>query len=72
MFSNASPYQLNLNQTGGTEAIGGLEVASPVPTTYLTGPGLQNNFTLVNAYTWEAGRGTRCDFWRGVAPSIPA
>ncbi|KAH6625111.1 acetylcholinesterase precursor [Boeremia exigua] len=72
MFSNASPYQLNLNQTGGIEAVGGLEVGSLTPTSYLTGPGLRNNFTLANAYTWEAGRGIRCDFWRGVAPIIPA
>lgn len=71
-FSIASPYQLDLNQTGGSEAVGGLEFLSPVNTTYLTGPGLQNNFTLANAYTWEDGRGVRCDFWRSVAPIIPA
>ncbi|CAN9425458.1 unnamed protein product [Alternaria alternata] len=71
-FSVAEPYQLDLNQTGGEMAIGSLNVNSPVNTTYFTGPGLMNNFTLVNAYTWEDGRGMRCDFWRSVADIIPA
>jgi hypothetical protein len=34
-------------------------------------PGLTNNFTLVNAYTWEGGRGYRCDFWRSMAGIVP-
>lgn len=29
-------------------------------------PGLLSNFSLVDAYTWEGGRGFRCDFWRQV------
>ncbi|KAI4632095.1 uncharacterized protein J4E87_001566 [Alternaria ethzedia] len=68
-FTIAEPYQLDLNQTGGELA---LMVSSPVNLTYLTEPGLMNSFTLVNAYTWEAGRGMRCDFWRSVADIIPA
>jgi hypothetical protein len=71
-FSIAAPFQLDLNQTGGEPAVGSLDVGSPVNTTYFTGPGLANNFTLVDAYTWEAGRGMRCDFWRSVADIIPA
>jgi hypothetical protein len=59
---------MNLNQTGGTL----VPQNSTVANTYLTGPSLMNNFTLANAYTWEAGRGARCDFWRSVAPIIPA
>jgi carboxylesterase type B len=70
-FSIAEPYQLNLNQTGGVPEIGGIEILSPVNTTFFTGPGLMNNFTLVNAYTWEDGRGERCDFWRSVAALVP-
>lgn len=64
-FSNVAPYQLNLNQTGGTISTGasGLQ---------LTGSSLRNNFTLANAYTWEAGRGKRCDYWRSVAAIVPA
>ncbi|KAF2032351.1 alpha/beta-hydrolase [Setomelanomma holmii] len=68
VFSNSAPYQLNLNQTGGTLVNG----SATTPSTFLTGPSLQNNFTLANAYTWEAGRGARCDFWRSMAPVIPA
>jgi hypothetical protein len=71
VFSVAEPYQLDLNQTGGTPAVGSSELFSPVNTTYFTGPGLMNNFTLANAYTWEDGRGVRCDFWRGVASLVP-
>lgn len=54
------------------EAMGGMEVGSPINTTYLTGPTLRNDFTLVDAYSWEDGRGMRCDFWRSVASIIPA
>lgn len=71
-YSIAEPYQLDLNQTGGTESIGASSIGSPVNTTYLSGSGRRNDFTLVNAYTWEDGRGTRCDFWRSIAPIIPA
>ncbi|KAH4935915.1 carboxylic ester hydrolase [Parastagonospora nodorum] len=67
VFSNATPYQLNLNQTGGT-----LVPQTETTQAYLTGPTLKNDFSLANAYTWEAGRGARCDFWRGVAPMVPA
>lgn len=30
-----------------------------------------NDFSLVNAYTWEGGRGVRCDFWRSMAGIVP-
>ncbi|PWY96908.1 alpha/beta-hydrolase [Testicularia cyperi] len=68
-FSPSNPYQINLNQTGGTEtqssAFGGKNITVHV------GPGLQNNFTRVNAYTWEGGRGQRCDFWRSIHNVVP-
>lgn len=35
-------------------------------------PGLKNDFTLVNAYSWEGGRGSRGDFWRSIGVSMPA
>lgn len=34
--------------------------------------GLKNDFTLVNAYSWEGGRGSRGDFWRSMGVSMPA
>ena len=63
-----APYQIVLNETGGTQ----IEV--PFGTENITEfgePGLKNNFTLVNAYTWEAGRGIRCDFWRAMGSIVP-
>jgi carboxylesterase type B len=70
-FSVAQPYQLNINQTGGTTAVGAMDVYSPVKTVFSTGPGLRPAFSLVNAITWERGRGVRCDFWRGLAAIVP-
>lgn len=70
-YSNTAPTQLNLNETGGTPF-----VTQPLgPTggnaTEFEGPGLTNAFDLVNAYTWEGGRGKRCEFWRDMGRSVP-
>ena len=69
-FDVYNPVQINLNQTGGTptEIDPGLGEQN---ITVFTGPGLTNDFTLVNAYEWEAGRGYRCDFWRSVGAIVP-
>jgi carboxylesterase type B len=59
----------NLNQTGGSEVMtdfNGFNV------TEYTGPGLRNNLRLVDAYSWEGGRGVRCDYWKAVADIVPA
>lgn len=67
-FSVDSPYQIDLNQTGGTFTrvnASGFEVSAQ------TGQGAVNAFRLVNAYTWEGGRGTRCDFWRAMGELVP-
>ncbi|CAN9340330.1 unnamed protein product [Alternaria alternata] len=56
---------LNLNITGGV----------PYSAPQLTGiniteyadPGLQNDFTVVNALEWEGNRGARCELWRRIA-----
>ena len=67
-FEVYAPYQINLNQTGGNEiseeTVGG-------NSTIYVGPGLRNHFTLANAYTWEGGRGHRCDFWKSVGVVVP-
>ena len=69
--SLVQPYQLNLNESGGTA----FEAATLVPLapniTEFGGPSLRNNFELVNAYTWEGGRGAMCDFWRSVGAIVP-
>ncbi|KAL8709781.1 MAG: hypothetical protein Q9220_005567 [cf. Caloplaca sp. 1 TL-2023] len=73
-YTLAAPYQLNLNQSGGVPFEG---AAYPGPTspggniTQFSDPGKRNDFTLVNAYTWEGGRGMRCDFWRSIARIVP-
>lgn len=38
---------------------------------YCTGPTQANRFRLANAYTWEGGRGVRCDFWRMMGEKVP-
>ena len=68
-FSIYAPYQINLNETGGTPR--SIEITAGVNITEQGSPGLMNNFTLVNAYTWEGGRGMRCDFWRSMAALVP-
>ncbi|KAK3068502.1 hypothetical protein LTR53_013873 [Teratosphaeriaceae sp. CCFEE 6253] len=63
-YSIYAPNQLDLNTT------------CPV-VTEIAGVGFCNSstaindFTLVNAYTWEGGRGMRCDFWRAVGELVP-
>ena len=72
-YTLAAPYQLNLNQSGGvpfdTAPYPGVTALSNV--TEFSDPGLRNDFSLVNAYTWEGGRGMRCDFWRSVGRIVP-
>ncbi|KAF6793396.1 acetylcholinesterase [Colletotrichum sojae] len=69
-WDQAAPQQLNLNQTGGEP------IATPmqwgVVVTEFAGEGLQNDFSIVPADSWEGERGARCGFWQGLAPSIPA
>jgi len=65
-----NPTQINLNQTGGvpyTSQVFGV----PVPVVQYMQPGLRNDIKAANAYTWEGGRGQRCDFWRTMSPSVP-
>ena len=69
-FTNYGPYQINLNQTGGVP-FSTVVLGSTVNVTEDMEPGLMNDITLVNAFTWEAGRGYRCDFWRSVAAIVP-
>ena len=69
-FKIYSPYQINLNVTGGTPFAFNLSYLQRNLTEYRE-PGIVNNFTLVNAYDWEAGRGYRCDFWRSIGSLVP-
>ncbi|PYH87985.1 carboxylesterase family protein [Aspergillus ellipticus CBS 707.79] len=61
--------QMDFNTTGG-------ELVHEVVTTNLSywvrvGAGIVNTFRLVDAESWEGGRGQRCDFWRDVGERVP-
>lgn len=73
-FNVYAPYQINLNQTGGvplTVPFQGMNFTEQGKGPGDDNAGLRNEFELVNAYTWEGGRGYRCDFWRSVAAIVP-
>ena len=59
---------LNLNQTGG-EPYAGAPI-NGVGVTQFRGPGLRNEFSVVDGYAWEGGRGGRCEFWKEVGPFV--
>lgn len=69
-FDIYNPVQMNLNQTGGTSTSLDIGLGEQNVTAFVS-PGLRNDFTLVNAYEWENGRGYRCDFWRSVGALVP-
>jgi carboxylesterase type B len=69
VFSPAQPSMVILNETGGVPYSARGNAILNV--TQFEEPGLQNWFRIVNAYTFEGGRGTRCDFWRSVAAIVP-
>lgn len=65
---------LNINLTGGHEVfvpsgIDWLEVDLNI--TQMVGPGLRNQWRIVDAQAWEGGRGKRCDFWREMGAKVP-
>jgi len=63
-YSIYDPAMLDFNTTcPQIEMIGGL------PYCYGTNETLQLRFA--NAYTWEGGRGVRCDFWRSMGEKVP-
>ncbi len=70
-WSSRKPLQLNLNETGG-QAYSSVSFSPLAPNiTAFEEPGLRNEFSVVDAYTWEGGRGVRCDFWRSMGGIVP-
>lgn len=71
-YNTDNQAQANLNQTGGTLTTA-YDSRDPFdyPVRVYVNPGLEPAFTLVNAYTWEGGRGERCDFWKSVGKRVP-
>lgn len=71
LYDTEHPQMLNLNETGG-EAYSAHVIAYPVQNaTQYEGPGLMNDFRVVDAYAWEGGRGERCEFWRQIGDRVP-
>ncbi|KAH9883509.1 Alpha/Beta hydrolase protein [Xylariomycetidae sp. FL2044] len=68
-FDRSDPWQMVLNTTGGS--VSEVEVPPFLKYSVRTGPGIVNSFRLADAYTWEGGRGSRCEFWRAVSPRVP-
>lgn len=68
-YSIDHPQQLNLNTTGGIVDL--IIVTDELSYTVRTGAGIVNNFSLVDAFTWEGGRGARCAFWSTISQSVP-
>ena len=62
---SASPLMMDFNATGGsldtTEVTPNLDITFRVEP-----PDVSNSFRLVDADTWEGGRGGRCRFWADV------
>lgn len=69
-FAIYAPYQIDLNITGGTSFPFNLSYINANLTEHGE-PDLVNDITLVNAYSWEAGRGYRCDMWRSLGAIVP-
>ena len=68
-YSVKAPIQMDLNTTGGT--VTQVNVTQDLQYLVRSDPGVVNDFRLVNADTWEGGRGARCRFWRDVGPRVP-
>ena len=63
--------QVNLNESGGTPFQAPTLATDVGNITEFGEPGLSNEIEVVDAYTWEGGRGARCDFWRSVGGIVP-
>ncbi|OJJ35595.1 hypothetical protein ASPWEDRAFT_110676 [Aspergillus wentii DTO 134E9] len=73
---------MNMNQTGGHPVdiflpdIGSAPPFEDIPArdynvTLYKGSDMQPKFNLADAYSWEGGRGKRCDFWRSMGSLVP-
>ena len=60
---------LNLNTTGGVPFVSPQVIE--VNVTEFMEPGVQNDLSVVDALSWEGGRGARCEVWRSIASRVP-
>lgn len=63
-YSRETPYQLNLNTTCPGRVTSSDQVLCDAPDAV-------NEIRMTDGYTWEAGRGKRCDFWKSMGELVP-
>lgn len=68
-FTLDEPWQMDLNTTGGKTTLA--VITDELSYQVRTGPGIVNKFRLVDALSWEGGRGDRCSFWQDVSERVP-
>ncbi|KAI0391356.1 alpha/beta-hydrolase [Xylariaceae sp. FL0594] len=68
-FTRDNPVHMNLNTTGGEISL--TKVTDSLAYYVRSGAGVVNIFSLADSYTWEGGRGKRCDFWRHLSARVP-
>jgi hypothetical protein len=68
-YTDLAPQQMDFNITGGDVKF--IDVTDELTYYIREGQNVKNSFRLVNALTWEGGRGDRCDFWKRVASRVP-
>lgn len=64
---------LNLNMTGGhpTQILWSSADNVKFNITQYVGPGLTAKIDVVDAWSWEGGRGERCEFWAKIGKWVP-
>lgn len=67
--SMTRPSLLNLNTTGGDVSL--VTVTDDLSYYVRSGDGIVNHLRLVNPWSWEGGRGARCEFWRSIGQWVP-
>ena len=70
-FSADTGYMmLNLNETGGVAFSAAVVNGAPAAPEDKE-PGLKNDISVQDAWTWEGGRGNRCAFWAEYGAKVP-
>ncbi|KAF3763722.1 alpha/beta-hydrolase [Cryphonectria parasitica EP155] len=71
--SSGGNHMLNVNMTGGVpEVISWTPVdGTTINVTQMVNPGLEARFRMVNANSWEGGRGERCRLWQSLGAVVP-
>ena len=70
---DAGYKMLNLNMTGGypTQILWSSADSVKLNITQYAEPGLAAKLNVVDAWSWEGGRGERCEFWAEIAKWVP-